>query len=89
MGDGIRVNCVTPGTVDTPWTGRLLKRAEDPEVERAALSARQPTGCLVTADEAAHAIAYLAGPAVGSTTQHRSDRRRRHERPPRPPDRRG
>ena len=66
--DGIRVNCVTPGTVDTPWIGRLLDAADDPDAERAALEARQPIGRLVTADEAAAAIAYLASPAAASTT---------------------
>jgi 2-keto-3-deoxy-L-fuconate dehydrogenase len=66
--DGIRVNCVTPGTVDTPWVGRLLDAAGDPAAERAALEARQPIGRLVTADEAAAAIAYLASPAAASTT---------------------
>ncbi|QQQ74001.1 SDR family oxidoreductase [Saccharothrix sp. 6-C] len=65
---GIRVNCVNPGTADTPWIGRLLDRAADPEAERAALNARQPTGRLVTADEVAAAIAYLASPLAGSTT---------------------
>ena len=66
--DGIRVNCVAPGTVDTPWVTRLLDNAADPAAERAALEARQPTGRLVSADEVAHAIAYLAGPASGGTT---------------------
>jgi 2-keto-3-deoxy-L-fuconate dehydrogenase len=66
--EGIRVNCVNPGTVDTPWVGRLLDAAEDPAAERAALGARQPTGRLVSAEEVAAAIAYLAGPAAGSTT---------------------
>jgi 2-keto-3-deoxy-L-fuconate dehydrogenase len=66
--EGIRVNCVNPGTVDTPWIGRLLDRAPDPQAERAALSARQPTGRLVTAAEVAAAIAYLASPLSGSTT---------------------
>jgi 2-keto-3-deoxy-L-fuconate dehydrogenase len=66
--EGIRVNCVNPGTVDTPWVGRLLDAAGDPAAERAALSARQPTGRLVSADEVAAAIAYLAGPSAGSTT---------------------
>jgi 2-keto-3-deoxy-L-fuconate dehydrogenase len=66
--EGIRVNCVNPGTVDTPWVGRLLDAADDPAAERAALNARQPTGRLVGADEVAGAIAYLASPLSGSTT---------------------
>ncbi|MFI2735531.1 SDR family NAD(P)-dependent oxidoreductase [Streptomyces sp. NPDC018711] len=66
--EGIRVNCVNPGTVDTPWVGRLLDAAPDPATERAALNARQPTGRLVTAQEVAAAIAYLASPAAASVT---------------------
>ncbi|MGW3510985.1 SDR family NAD(P)-dependent oxidoreductase [Streptomyces sp. NPDC000994] len=66
--EGIRVNCVNPGTVDTPWVGRLLDAAPDPAAERAALEARQPTGRLVTAAEVAGAIAYLASPLSGATT---------------------
>ncbi|MFF9803963.1 SDR family NAD(P)-dependent oxidoreductase [Streptomyces coeruleorubidus] len=66
--EGIRVNCVNPGTVDTPWVGRLLDAAPDPAAERAALEARQPTGRLVGADEVAGAIAYLASPLSGATT---------------------
>src|SRR5918993_5018713 len=42
--EGVRVNCVNPGTADTPWVGRLLDRADDPAAERAALDARQPLG---------------------------------------------
>ncbi|MEU7304265.1 SDR family oxidoreductase [Streptomyces sp. NPDC007206] len=66
--EGIRVTCVNPGTVDTPWIGRLLDAADDPAAERAALEARQPTGRLVSAAEVAGAIAYLAGPLSGATT---------------------
>jgi len=66
--EGIRVNCVNPGTADTPWVGRLLDAAADPAAERSALEARQPLGRLVTADEVAQAIAYLASPAAASTT---------------------
>ncbi|MFH9199547.1 SDR family NAD(P)-dependent oxidoreductase [Streptomyces anulatus] len=66
--EGIRVNCVNPGTVDTPWVGRLLDAADDPAAERAALSARQPTGRLVSAEEVAAAVVYLASPAAGSVT---------------------
>lgn len=66
--EGIRVSCVNPGTADTPWIGRLLATAADPAAERAALDARQPHGRLVSADEVARAIAYLASPTSGSTT---------------------
>jgi len=68
LSEGIRVNCVNPGTADTPWVGRLLDQADNPDAERAALAARQPSGRLVTADEIADAIAYLAGPGASATT---------------------
>ncbi|WP_375423579.1 SDR family NAD(P)-dependent oxidoreductase [uncultured Friedmanniella sp.] len=68
LAEGIRVNCVHPGTADTPWVQRLLSVAEDPEAERAALEARQPHGRLVSADEVADAVAYLASPRSRSTT---------------------
>ena len=66
--EGIRVNCVTPGTADTPWIGRLLDAAPDPAAERAALEARQPMGRLVSANEVAAGIAYLASPLAGAAT---------------------
>jgi 2-keto-3-deoxy-L-fuconate dehydrogenase len=66
--EGIRVNCVNPGTADTPWIGRLLEKAADPEAERAALEARQPSGRLVSPQEVAAAIAYLASPLASATT---------------------
>jgi NAD(P)-dependent dehydrogenase (short-subunit alcohol dehydrogenase family) len=68
VGEGIRVNSVAPGTVDTPWVQRLLARTDDPDGERARLAARQPTGRLVTAAEVAAAVAYLASPEAGATT---------------------
>jgi 2-keto-3-deoxy-L-fuconate dehydrogenase len=68
VADGVRFNGVAPGTADTPWVARLLAAAEDPAAARAALEARQPIGRLVSADEVAHAIAYLASPLSGSTT---------------------
>jgi len=66
--DGIRVNCVNPGTAATPWVNRLLSAAPDPAAEAAALAARQPMGRLVSAEEVAVAIAYLASPRASSTT---------------------
>jgi 2-keto-3-deoxy-L-fuconate dehydrogenase len=68
LADGIRVNCVCPGTIDTPWVGRLLAAAPEPAAARANLVARQPIGRLGTADEVAAAICYLASPAAGYTT---------------------
>jgi NAD(P)-dependent dehydrogenase (short-subunit alcohol dehydrogenase family) len=66
--EGIRVNCVNPGTADTPWIGRLLDAAYDSAAERASLEARQPHGRLVTPVEVADAIVYFASPRSGSTT---------------------
>ncbi|MFT4280625.1 SDR family NAD(P)-dependent oxidoreductase [Microbacterium sp.] len=68
VGDGIRVNAVGPGTVHTPFVDRFLTQFDDPAAEKAALDARQATGRMVTADEVADAIAYLASPRSGSTT---------------------
>ena len=68
VADGIRVNAVIPGTAETPWVVRLLDAADDPVAARAALEGRQPMGRLVTADEVAHAITYLASPLASSTT---------------------
>lgn len=66
--EGIRVNCVSPGTVDTPFVSKMLQKFDDPAAERAALDARQAIGRMVTPDEVAGAIAYLASPLSGSTT---------------------
>ena len=68
LAEGIRVNCVNPGTADTPWVARLLDSAADPAAERHALEARQPHGRLVSAAEVAAAICYLAGPSAASVT---------------------
>jgi meso-butanediol dehydrogenase / (S,S)-butanediol dehydrogenase / diacetyl reductase len=58
VGDGIRVNAVAPGTVDSPWVRRLVEDAGESLDE---LEARQPMGRLGTPDEIAEAIVYLAG----------------------------
>ncbi len=65
---GIRVNAVVPGTADTPWVARLLADAADPVAERAALEARQPHGRLVSSEEVASTVAFLASPASASIT---------------------
>ncbi|MBA2357956.1 MAG: SDR family oxidoreductase [Actinobacteria bacterium] len=57
---GIRVNCLCPGSIDTPWVDRLLESADDPEGLRAEIVARQPMKRLGTAEEIARGVAFLA-----------------------------
>ena len=68
VAEGIRVNAVSPGTVFTPFVENFLTTFDDPVAERAALDARQATGRMVTPEEVASAILYLASPNSGSTT---------------------
>ena len=57
---GIRVNCVCPGTVDTPSLEGRIKEFADPEQARKDFIARQPMGRLATAEEIAETFVYLA-----------------------------
>jgi meso-butanediol dehydrogenase / (S,S)-butanediol dehydrogenase / diacetyl reductase len=57
VGDGVRVNAVCPGTVDSPWVRRLV---DDVGESLDALRARQPMGRLGAPDEIAAAVLYLA-----------------------------
>jgi 2-keto-3-deoxy-L-fuconate dehydrogenase len=65
IGDGIRVNVVCPGTVDTPWVRRLV---EDSGESLDELRARQPLGRLGLPEEIADAVAYLASDAAAFVT---------------------
>jgi NAD(P)-dependent dehydrogenase (short-subunit alcohol dehydrogenase family) len=58
--EGVRVNCIAPGTVDTPWIGRITAGYDDPEEARRNMQARQPHGRLVAPEEIAAMAAYLA-----------------------------
>jgi len=55
----IRVNCVCPGTVDTPSLGDRIKAFADPAQARKDFIARQPMGRLATAEEIAETFVYL------------------------------
>ena len=65
VGDRVRVNCICPGTVDSPWVRRLLKDAGEP---LDALVARQPLGRLGTPEEIAAAVLYVASDAAAFMT---------------------
>jgi NAD(P)-dependent dehydrogenase (short-subunit alcohol dehydrogenase family) len=56
----VRVNCVCPGSVDTPMMQRWLAEQSDPAAARRALLARQPLGRMAEPAEIAEAILYLA-----------------------------
>jgi NAD(P)-dependent dehydrogenase (short-subunit alcohol dehydrogenase family) len=60
--DNIRVNCLCPGTVDTPSLAERLAAFPDPEEARKNFIARQPMGRFGTADEIAQAALYLVSP---------------------------
>jgi len=65
---GIRVNCVCPGTVDTPSLGDRIKAFADPEQARRDFVARQPMGRLATAEEIAETFVYLVSDESSFTT---------------------
>ena len=58
--EGVRVNCIAPGTVDTPWISRITAGYDDPNEARANMEARQPHKRFVTPEEIAAMAAYLA-----------------------------
>ncbi|MCG6204973.1 SDR family oxidoreductase [Rhodopseudomonas sp. HC1] len=64
VSEGIRVNCVNPGTVDTDFVRGLATQTGRDVSE---FAARQATGHMVSPDEVAHAVAYLARPGARST----------------------
>ena len=57
---GLRCNSISPGTVDTPWVGRMTAQFPDPEATWAEMVARQPMGRLGQPDEVAAGAVYLA-----------------------------
>jgi 2-keto-3-deoxy-L-fuconate dehydrogenase len=65
VADGVRVNCVCPGTIDTPWIDRVVDELGE---SRDALVARQPLGRMGTAEEVAEAVAYLASDRAAFAT---------------------
>lgn len=60
ISDGIRVNCICPGTTDTPSLGKRIAQFDDPQKARDDFIARQPIGRFGTPEEIAEAVLYLA-----------------------------
>ena len=59
---GIRINAIAPGTVDSTWIARILSDAPDPVAARKLMEARQLDGKMGTPEEVAHGIAFLLSP---------------------------
>ena len=65
---GIRVNCVMPGTVDTPMLHWAAGLSDDPAALIEAARAQHPLGRIATADEIASAVLFLAGDGASFIT---------------------
>lgn len=59
-GRGIRINAICPGTVDSPWIGKILEGNSDPAAARKQMEQRQLDGRMGTPEEVAEWIAFLA-----------------------------
>jgi NAD(P)-dependent dehydrogenase (short-subunit alcohol dehydrogenase family) len=66
--DGIRVNAIMPGAIDTPMLARSWTRGNDPEAARQVSIGRHPMGRLGRPEEIAAAALYLVNDAAGFTT---------------------
>lgn len=58
MKENIRVNCVCPGTTNTPSLEERIQAQKDPEAKRAEFISRQPMGRLGKDDEIAYAVLF-------------------------------
>ncbi|MGB8168926.1 MAG: SDR family NAD(P)-dependent oxidoreductase [Chthoniobacteraceae bacterium] len=66
--DGIRVNAICPGRVETPFVANILANAPDPVALREQMTATQPMGRMGTPKEIAYAALYLASDEAAFVT---------------------
>ncbi len=65
---GVRVNCICPGNVDTPLMNAWIARQQDPAAVRARVLAAQPVGRLAEPREVGRVAVYLASDAASFVT---------------------
>lgn len=65
---GVRVNCVVPGTIDTPMLRNSQQLSEDPEADRREWADKHPLGRLGTPEDVARAVLWLASDDSHFTT---------------------
>lgn len=65
---GVRVNCVCPGDIDTPMLARQLSAVENPTAARRDMEAVYPLGRIGTPNEVAGVILFLAAEAASFVT---------------------
>lgn len=68
VSEGIRINCVSPGTVLSPSLQGRIDKTDDPAAALNNFVSRQPMGRLGTSDEVAKAIVFAAGQGIGFMT---------------------
>ncbi len=68
VADGVRVNAILPGAIDTPMLARSMARSPTPDAAREASRSRHPMHRFGRADEVAEGVLYLASDASSFTT---------------------
>ncbi|MFT9848341.1 SDR family NAD(P)-dependent oxidoreductase [Aneurinibacillus sp. REN35] len=65
---GIRVNAISPGTIESPWIKKILSDNPNPEAARVQMQQRQPIGRMGTPEEVANLALFLASEEASFVT---------------------
>ena len=66
--DGIRVNAVAPGAIDTPFLQAAIAGAPDTDAVLRTIASEHPLGRIATAAEIAEVVVFLASPRASFMT---------------------